>query len=529
MKNILKSTLYVSGFVFLFSGIISCEKDFTDIGTSIIKNNIFSTESVLVDIAVENKPIERMRADNINVEPGQYLLGVYNNADYQKLEASLVSQVVLPAELKYSDTIYVGDTTYISTIDTVFLKLPYQATLKDNTTDGPSYELDSVFGNLTEAFSLNLYQSEEYLNKLNPQDPTEGNEYLSDAVFQPTGSPLNSVVDYSFLPYENDTLIYVKRRTSENTLYATDTIKFTAATSTIPVPFARIPLDEVVFKQLIFDNYETSDFSSQDAFNNYFRGLIIEASGNDGSLISFNFNNASNPALNPSIEVYYTNTVLKGGTEVLHSNKKNTSFSLGGATLTRRSYYKMGNRDYPANEQIKIQGTAGAEGSISLFGADNDLNGIADQLEELRLKNVLVNDALLTLYIDQSADVSMVPERLYLYKDHLDPTTGKRIQSHIKDIFTENATFGGSVESEDEVKTKYSFRITDYISDLLSAETNYNPKLSLKALNPTDLNLNDTIFRPYSWTPKAVTLLNESPTNDTKKAVLKISYSQKGN
>lgn len=527
MKNILQSTLYVSGFVFLFSGIISCEKDFTDIGTSIIQNNVFSTNSILVDIALENKPIEGYRADNISVEPGQYLLGVYNNADYEKIEASILSQVGIPSGLKYSDTIYVGDSTFIATIDTVFLKLPYQVTLLENTSTGPSYQLDSVFGNRNQAFTLNLYQSDEYLNKLNPQDPTEGNEYRSDAVFQPIGSPLNSVVDYPFIPNENDTLISVKRRTSANNVYATDTITFSTTNSVVPVPFARIPLDEAVFKQLIFDKYESSDFSSQDAFNNYFRGLIIEASGNDGSLISFNFNNASS-ALNPSIEVYYTNTVLKG-TQVLYGIKKNTSFSLGGAALTRRSHYKMDNRDYPANEQIKIQGTAGSEGSISLFGADSDLNGIADQLEELRLKNVFVNDALLTLYIDQSADTTLVPERLYLYKDNLDLVSGERTQSHIKDIFTENATFGGFVEKENNQKTKYSFRITAYISDLLRSETNYNPKLSLKALNPTDLNLNDTIFRPYSWNPKAVTLLNESASDGSKKAVLKISYSQKEN
>ncbi|MDB4242405.1 hypothetical protein N9820_05695, partial [Polaribacter sp.] len=58
-------------------------------------------------------------------------------------------------------------------------------------------------------------------------------------------------------------------------------------------------------------------------------------------------------------------------------------------------------------------------------------------------------------------------------------------------------------------------------------ETDYNPKLSIKALNATDLNLNDTIFRPYNWNPKMVTLLNESSNNGDKKAELKISYSKK--
>ena len=79
-----------------FQEYISCEKDFTDIGTTIITNNVFSTDKILVDIALENKEVDRIRTDNITLEPGQYLLGVYNNADYEKLEASILSQVGIP-------------------------------------------------------------------------------------------------------------------------------------------------------------------------------------------------------------------------------------------------------------------------------------------------------------------------------------------------------------------------------------------------------------------------------------------------
>ena len=63
----------------------------------------------------------------------------------------------------------------------------------------------------------------------------------------------------------------------------------------------------------------------------------------------------------------------------------------------------MGPSPSISNEQIKIQGTAGSEGSITLFGAaDTDGNGVPDQLDELRLKNILVNNALLTIYVDQT-------------------------------------------------------------------------------------------------------------------------------
>ena len=527
MKKSIKKSIAISIFLVVFSGIISCEKDFTDIGTTIISNNVFSTDKILVDIALENKEVDRIRTDNINLasgQYGQYLLGVYNNASYEKLEASILSQVELATNLQYTDKSYGADTTIVSTLDTVFLKLPYQATLTENEDSDPTYSLDSIFGNQEVAFTLNLYQSDEYLSTLDLADPTQISNYFSDEEFLTTGSPLNSELDYPFIPNENDTIFTVKRRVSDNSVYDIDTIKITTTSSDVPFPFARIPMDEAKFKTLFFDKYESAEFSSQDAFNNYFRGLILKATGPDGSLISFDFNNRTGAAFNPSIEVYYTNTVVVGGTQVLDTIKKSNSFPLSGI---RRSYYKMGPSPSISNEQIKIQGTAGSEGSITLFGADNDNNGLSDQLEELRLENILVNDALLTLYVDQSVASDMAPERLYLYKDYVNPNSRAGLQSHVRDVFTGVSTFGGDLETTDDGEMKYTFRIPEHISELLNSETDYNPKLSIRALNTTDLILNDTIFRPYSWNPKMVTLLNESPNNGVKKAELKISYSKK--
>ena len=80
-------------------------------------------------------------------------------------------------------------------------------------------------------------------------------------------------------------------------------------------------------------------------------------------------------------------------------------------------------------------------------------------------------------------------------------------------------------------KEKYIFKITDYVSDLLSGETNYSPKLKIKTHNASDSPTtgNDTIFKNFSWNPKAVTLFNSSSINGAKKSTLKISYSKKKN
>lgn len=517
MKNFLKKSIYIGATIALFTAIISCETDFTNVESNVVSNTKFNTNTVSVNVIAENSPLERIQSDNISRQISQYLLGVHASSDYEKIEASLVSQVSIPIGLRLLDgVIYGGDTTAVTKIDTVFLKLPYQVTLN---AAGNKYEIDSIFGNKDKSFNLNLYRSNTYLNLYNPSDPSKFNSFFSDTIFEKKGSELNSDLNFSFIPNENDTLLAVKRRLYDDTIIDTTDVKLfnTSTVSTIPVPFARIPLDKELFKELFLDKYETSDFASQAAFNDYFRGIIVEATGNDGSLISFDFNNA-NAALVPSIEVYYTNTVLKSGTTVLDTITKNDSFPLSGFKVNT---FKMEDKVYPVNNEIKIQGTAGSEGSVTLFNQA--------KIDELSANNWLINDATLTFYINQSADMTHVPERLYLYKS--DENGSSPIFSQIKDATSEGA-FGGIggflVRDEDGKKEKYTFKITDYISDILSGETVYESILKLKAYNPSDAPVSgaDTAFRNSSWSPKAVTLFNSSLENEEKKATLVISYSE---
>lgn len=518
----------------LFITVISCEKDFTDIGSNVISNTKFDTKSETIEIIAENSAIEKIVSDNNTKELAQYLLGVYANTNYEKIEASIVSQIGISTGLMTieTDTLtkYNTGTTSINTsIDTVFIKLPYQSTFEETSSAGPVYSLDSIIGDQSEAFDLNIYQLDTYLNSLDPTDPSKANTYYSDFDFQTIGSELNATKDFKFIPNPKDTVMYVKRRTSNNILVTTDTVKYVAtANGTIPVPFASIPLNESKFKSLFLDKFESSEFSSQDAFNDYFRGIILKATGTKGSLISFNLNNAERTELNPSIEVYYTNTVLNNATgDTIKTFQKNHSFSLSGV---RANPLKMENKMYSnTGNEVKLQGTAGNEVSINLFGADLDNNGVADKLEELRSKNWLINDATLTFYINQSIDIESVPYRLYMYKDY---QGSNPVSSQIDDAITE-AGFGGIrgflTLDENDNKEKYTFKVTDYVSNLLSGETSYSPTLKLRVFNITDLPTSpqDTLFNNNRWNPKAVTLFNHSITNGEKRAQLKISYSEK--
>jgi hypothetical protein len=516
VRKFFRKSIYLGFVLSLFITIVSCENDFTGVESNVISNTKFETDAVSVDVVAENSPLERIKSDNISRQISQYLLGVYTNSDYEKIEASIVSQISIPSGLSVLDgVIYGADTTVVTKIDTVFLKLPYQVTLNDNN----KFEIDSIFGDKSKSFNLNIYRSNTYINVLNPSDPSKTNSFYSDDVFEKTGSELNSELNFPFIPNENDTMFVIKRRLYDDTISANDTLKlFNATASAIPIPFARIPLNKDTFKELFLDKFESGEFASQDAFNNYFRGIIIEATGNEGSLTSFNFNN-TNSTLAPSLEVYYTNTVLKSGAIVLDTISKNNSFPLLGYKVNT---FKMEDKVYPVNNEIKIQGTAGSEGTITLF----DQN----KIDELSANNWLINDATLTFYINQSADTTHVPDRLYLYKSDkniLNPTF-----SQIKDATSEGA-FGGIggflTRDSNGKKEKYTFKITDYVSDIISGEIAYESILKLKVYNPSDspVSAGDVDFRNASWNPKAVTLFNNSSANGVKKAALVISFSEK--
>ena len=223
MKNYFKRSLYLGVFICLSAAILSCEEDFTNIDSNVLTNTKFDTSSINLDVTSENVPLERVQSDNISTRLGQYLLGVYSSPtlDYEKIEASIVSQLAITAGLQVESNTYGADTTVVTKMDTVFLKLPYQVTLN---ADGNGYELDSIIGDQSKEFTLNIYRSNTYMNLYNPSDPTKINRYYSNDVFEKIGDKLNDEQNIAFKPNVNDTTLVIKRRLFDDSVATTDTL-----------------------------------------------------------------------------------------------------------------------------------------------------------------------------------------------------------------------------------------------------------------------------------------------------------------
>ena len=515
LKKLLKPLFYVGSLAFFLSIVVSCEDDFTDIGTTIVSNNQFTTNDTIFEVVVNGIDIERVQSDGIQLGGalGQYLLGVYNNGNYEKIEASIIAQLALPANLTLVDDQYDPDTTVVTTIDTVLLRLPYQATRVGSDAIGPVFDLDSIIGDQDQPFTLNVYRLSSFLNTLDPTDPSRVNTFFSDDTYEVFSERLNVFDDIQFTPNNRDTAQFVLRRLNNGMIYDTDTVQYSGAN-----PYISIPLKKEMFQQMFLEQYESAEFSTQDAFNNYFRGIKIQAEGNTGSLLSLDFDNTS---LIPMVDIYYTNTVLRaGGTIVVDTIKKNDQFNLGGI---RNSEYKMTPNTPPTFNRVAIQGAAGSMVQVNILGSG--------QLDYLRSQDWLINDATLTLHVDKTtvgSDTIATPFRLYIYKDGMN-SNGEPVPSQILDALTEGTdALDGNLNLDDNRNPdNYTFKITDYISELASGDLNDLQPLGIKVFNPTDLPLTDTIVDTYNWNPKAVMLLNHEAANGARRATLKISYSVK--
>jgi len=483
----------------LIIGLLACEGSIDDVGVNIVDNDIFEEGKFTSEVIAYNKNIEKRIGNKLS----QYLLGVYKNDDFGQIEASVIGQLTFSLDVDFGTD---------PVIDTIILNIPYYATRDGNYEDGkPKFVLDSIFGNKEIPFSLKISELETYLNTLDPENPSEELEYFTDDSFDQNGTPFYSG---EFIPNEKDTVSYVSRPEiipdPENDIYNVDTIKRVDSAPTL-----KIPLDKDYFTNNFLNRPEI--FESNSAFVEFFNGLYLEASEyNDPEslLMALNFSGAT-------MTIYYTNTVVVFDEDI--RTKQSAAFNFGGVTINKydRDYTGSNAKAIIDNtnpvfgdEQLAVQGAAGSIALLDLFTNED--------LDVLRSKNWLINDANLIFYVDQSSDLSIIPEQLFLY--NYDDN------EQLPDLLFEGfLVFGGKLEYDDETPVSYKINVTDYVSRILAFEDPKTPsKLALKVINPTDVpaGVTDIEVRNYNWNPKGIILHGNTTSDIDKRVKLEITYTE---
>jgi hypothetical protein len=522
--------------VLSFLSFVSCDKDFNSLGSDLIDGNHFVLEKYEVqNLKAYSKATGSVQSNNLPINA----LGIYKDPYFGTTKAHFVSQV----ELSIANPT-IG---YQPEIDSVYMYVPYFSTYKSATEAGERiYELDSVHDySETAKFKLHVYENGYYLRDYDPSDDFESaQKYYSNEkslvdVYKGTELLNNSTKlsqNEEFVFSNKEIYIY---KTNGSGQYL-DTNGAVLANQTDPtlrvikerkLPGMWLDLKTSFFQQKILNTSTSSALFNNNAFKEYFRGLLFEVeaiSPDQGALAMLDFSSSE-------IKIIYKAAALAPTTEVPNptktrrtlslqmgykstGNKKANSINFIEHTRTAAYNSSLTSSDIVnGDSKLYLKGGNGSVAFIDVFGPDvkkvvNDVlvsdpngNGVPDELDELRinmkLNQWLVNEANLVFYIDKTAmadSKQIEAERIYIF----DATNHKPIIDYYADNssgsnFKKNKiSFGGIIQRETVADVngikkgiKYKVRLTEYINQLIKNEsTDYDDNVRLGVAVIEDIN-----------------------------------------
>jgi len=453
--------------------LISCDTDPTELGGEFLGIDIDNT---IIEQDFEAKafsaPLNPVQTNNFpSIQIGTYTDPVYGETKYE-----FVSQVSLgTAGVDFGMN---------RRLDSVVLNIPYFSTVESREGDDTTYSLDSIYGN--GKVDIKIFENRYFLSNFDPNNVDEAAVYYSDF-----GNVIASNAGEEIKPLNenngaNPLLIRFNPDEKEIKLTVLDDMNVKNVTERL-TPRLRQKLDLEYWRQKIFNLPSgASQLSSDSNFQNYLRGLYftVENPLNGGVLTYLNMNEAS-------ITLYYNSDILdisdfngNGQTDDFFNIDSSFKINIAGtqAVLTESSIPQpiqtsIANSFDAENgsDRLYLKGGPGAMAFIDLFGPDQDNDGEADALTELRAKNVLVNEANLEFYVDQSIVTggSSEPERIVIY-DFV--TNGFLADFEITSngAPTQNLNHLGRLERVSGNGLKYKIRLTDHIAQILSGDRENN-------------------------------------------------------
>jgi len=488
--------------LFFIIAVASCDEDFNNIGVDIIGDDNLQTQLYESENIVSYSRL--LDPIQTNIIPVQNL-GIYNDHVYGKSTANYITQVTLSE----TDPIF-GDTLGQPIIfESAILYIPYysEATVGEEET---TYTLDSIYGDTP--IKISMYESEFFLRNLDPNSSFENRQlYYSNQGPQfenYLGELIITLED--FMPSDEGFVLVEGEGDDE--------------VETLIAPGIRVELPMEYFQEKIFDKEGESVLSNNNNFKEYFRGLYfkVESNTEDGSLFIFDPTNANitlsynfeRPDLDPLGEP----VLDENGEPIIDIIDEEFSINFGGVNLNTYTnelpqsiISDIENPDLiNGEENLYVRGGEGVIAVIDLFsGEDLDDNGVADELDELRIRELLVNDASLKFYVDQDKIVggNTEPERLIIYNlknntvlaDYfLDTTSG----NEPVDALTTH--LGRLERNSDDLGEYYSIRVTNFVSNLINKDST-NVSLGLMVSQNVLLSgfqAVDSLTNPDSQSPR---------------------------
>ena len=525
---------------------ISCDQDFNTIGSDLVGDEHFDFSTHEAQLKAYSVKTNEVQTNNLPINP----LGIYNNPYFGVTKANFVSQVSLfTTQPKFGTNVQ---------IENVILYVPFFSTVETTNADGSKvYALNSVYGaNKESKMKLSVYENGYYLNEYNPLDNFQTSQrYFSDGSANGTSinfenlkrgndgsgnsvqngmrlnDSQNTAENDQFFFNKAEIIVYkTKLNTTTGILEYVDANDVVLANQNDPslrvvkerlAPGIYLSLNRTYFKKRILEAGSANLFNNIE-FKQYFKGLyfkIEQLPGEQGAMAMFNFSNAK-------LNVNYSSVdegAVVGSAATSKSLVLNFGAGSGSNSVSLQDYSYSGaydaglsatNKVTGKNSKLYLKGGKGSVVYIDVFGDADVLkpvngqliagaNQIPDELDQLRLKGWLINEAYLELYIDKTAMAGanqLEAERLYLF----DATNQKALVDYSADATTNSNAkfnkliFGGIIERDDTTDKKgikYKIRITQHINNIInSTDTNLNKNVKLGLTVTENINYSNNYY-----------------------------------
>ena len=447
--------------------LVSCDKDFNELGSDIIDDDIHHDMiGQTIDVVAYNASMGAVQSNNLPINQ----LGVFNSNVFGKTIAHFVTQLEFPANAA-------NPTIFEPKVDSVYLYVPYYSKKISTSGSSSTYKLDSVYGSTEQTMSLKVYRNGYFLRDSDPNAPSGVQRYYSneramvDAL--KVGLPLN---DDNINNNEQNTNFKISAKEIERKAIVKPGEVAKVVERMAPGIFVNLNKD-IIQSQIV--KAGSGNLLNNNVFKNYFRGLYfnIEQKGNDAVMVVPQFSKGV------VIIKYTDNEVGLNGEKTDKLIKKTITLNLAGNTI---NFYDNTYGETFENALATANQTTGdprlyvkgGSGSMAIINID------AAAIKSLAEKNdavnggVLVNEANLSFYIDkETMKDSKEPMRVYLY-DLKNKTPlfdyYRDASSNKSDKKFDKVVHGGLLEfdnSGDKRGARYKIRLTNHLNNIIKNDS----------------------------------------------------------
>ena len=508
MNNIQK-ILFFATIVTLFSACSS--NDFNEIDGGLLKNPNFDTNVFTATIQVSQVKENAVQTNGL----GGYLLGQYSQVPFGTKSATIVAQVTLPAVnptfgTKTQANENKDNKQEKEKVTEAYLYIPFfnpnssnsKATYKK---DG-EYTLDSLYGHKNASFNIDVKELNYYLSDIDTD--------LNAKVYYSNNTDLTNNLGASIVSGTTTATSYTISNKSI-TRYQFDNPRTTEDESKkvqdVLAPGLRIPLSTNFFQTKIINKEGSSELANANEFKKYFKGISVSASNFSKDLMML-LNMA-----NAKIEIVYSYETSGTNSTTTETRKNRYELSLNGITV---NLFNNSGESLTDSSKIYLSGTLGQTASITISNTD---------IANIKSQKLMVTDASLLLYVDNSVSYTKEPERLFIYNTQ----TGAVLVDYQYDPTSnaDSSTYSylyhlGKLQKENGKGAFYQLRITNHILNLVN-EIGTNVPLGIVVASNIK-NTNSGAYLRYTNTKgKILSSAVVTPLGTVIKDVkLRISYTQ---